>query len=56
MRPVPASIQRPPYADSGRLPGVERRPQVHNAQVCCLSCACELEECLMPAELLYTSS
>lgn len=33
MRPVPAGIQRPPYADSGKLPGVDRRPQVHNAQV-----------------------
>lgn len=33
MRQVPAGIQRPPYADSGRLPGVDRRPQVHNAQV-----------------------
>lgn len=33
MRLVPAGIQRPPYADSGKLPGVDRKPQVHNAQV-----------------------
>lgn len=35
MRPVPASIQRPPYANSGKLPQVDRKPQVHDAQVRC---------------------
>lgn len=33
LRPVPAGIPRPPYADSGKLPRVDRKPQVHNAQV-----------------------
>jgi len=33
LRPVPAGIPRPPYADSGKLPKVDRKPQVHNAQV-----------------------
>eukprot|EP00878_Enallax_costatus_P022614 GHUV01024007.1.p1 GENE.GHUV01024007.1~~GHUV01024007.1.p1 ORF type:complete len:291 (+),score=70.52 GHUV01024007.1:617-1489(+) len=32
MRPVPASIPRPPYADRGLLPDLDNRPQVHNAE------------------------
>jgi methionyl aminopeptidase len=30
-RPVPASILRPPYADSGRMPDWDARPQRHDA-------------------------
>lgn len=32
MRPVPPEIKRPPYADSGKLPSVDRRPQVHTPE------------------------
>jgi hypothetical protein len=33
MRLVPAHIPRPPYADSGAFPPLERQPQIHNAEV-----------------------
>jgi hypothetical protein len=33
MRPVPGHIKRPPYADSGKLPPVASKPEVHDAQV-----------------------
>eukprot|EP00775_Hariotina_reticulata_P003656 gene3656-3917_t len=31
-RPVPAQIPRPPYAASGKLPPVDRKPQIHTAE------------------------
>lgn len=45
MRPVPASIQRPPYAASGKLPPVDHKPQVHNAQVSSVCLRHEAECC-----------
>ena len=35
MREVPATIPLPPYAKSGKLPGLNDRFEVHDAQVRC---------------------